>query len=81
MMAFSMSWMVGRIPCMVSQFRDICHQYTEYVARKYKDAIVVFDGHENMNTKISEVVKRKEWNTFACSWNILLALNFPFPIS
>ena len=34
-----------------STYGDICHQYTEYVARKYKDAIVVFDGYENMNTK------------------------------
>ena len=34
-----------------STYGDICHQYTEYVAKKYKDAIVVFDGHENMNTK------------------------------
>ena len=34
-----------------STYGDICHQYTEYVARKYKDAIVVFDGYENINTK------------------------------
>ena len=34
-----------------STYGDICHQYTEYVARNYKDAIVVFDGYENMNTK------------------------------
>ena len=32
-------------------YGDICPQYTEYVARKYKDAIVVFDGCENMNTE------------------------------
>ena len=32
-------------------YGEICHQYTEYVARKYKDAIVVFDSYENMNTK------------------------------
>ena len=31
-----------------STYGDICHQY---VARKYKDAIVVFDGYENMSTK------------------------------
>jgi len=30
---------------------DICHQYTEYVASKYKKAIVVFDGYESTNTK------------------------------
>ena len=34
-----------------STYGDICHQYTEYVARKYKDAIVVFDSYENMSTK------------------------------
>ena len=32
-------------------YGDICHQYTEYVARKYKNAIVVFDGYESTNTK------------------------------
>ena len=48
-----------------STYGDICHQYTEYVVRRYKDAIVVFDGYENMNTKdvhdTSETVKRKDW--------------------
>ena len=34
-----------------STYGDICHQYTEYVARKYIDAIAVFCGYENMNTK------------------------------
>ena len=34
-----------------STYGDICHQYTEYVARKYKNAIIVFDDYENMNTK------------------------------
>lgn len=34
-----------------STYGSICHQYTEYVARKYKDAIVVFDGYEHTNTK------------------------------
>ena len=34
-----------------STYGDICHQYIEYVAGKYKDAIVVFDGYENMSTK------------------------------
>ena len=57
MMAFSMSWMVGYFYNAShawsggSTHGDICHQYTEYVARKYKDAIIVFDGYENMNTK------------------------------
>ncbi len=32
-------------------YGEICHQYTEYVARKYKNAIVVFDGYESTNTK------------------------------
>ena len=34
-----------------STYRDICHQYTEYVGRKYGNAIVVFDGYESTNTK------------------------------
>ena len=34
-----------------STYGDICQQYTEYVVRKYKDAIFVFDGCENINTK------------------------------
>ena len=32
-------------------YGEICHQYTKYVAKKYNDAIVVFDGYESMNTK------------------------------
>ena len=36
---------------MLPMHGSTCHQYTECVARKYKDAIVVFDGYENMNTK------------------------------
>ena len=34
-----------------STYEDICHQYTEYVVRKYKEAIIVFDGYESTNTK------------------------------
>ena len=34
-----------------STYGNICHQYTEYVTRKYKDAIVVFDGYGNINTQ------------------------------
>ena len=34
-----------------STYGDICHQYTEYVARKYKNAIVVLYGYESRNTK------------------------------
>ena len=43
-----------------STFGDICHQYTEYIVRKYNDAIVVFDGYENYEYKrydTSETVK------------------------
>ena len=40
---------------MVLQFYigtgDNCHQYTEHVAKHYKDATIVFDGYENINTK------------------------------
>lgn len=44
--------LLQRIPWSCgSTYGDICHQYTEYVTRKYKNAIVVFDGYENMNTK------------------------------
>ena len=35
-----------------STYQDIFNQYTEYVARKYANAIVVFDGYESTNTKI-----------------------------
>ena len=34
-----------------STYQDIFNQYTEYVARKYGNAIVVFDGYESTNTK------------------------------
>ena len=44
--------LLRRIPWSCgSTYRDICHQYTEYVTRKYRDAIVVFDGYESTNTK------------------------------
>ena len=32
-------------------YGDIYCQHIEHVARKYKDAVVVFDGYENMSTK------------------------------
>ena len=57
MMAFSISWMVEHFYnashawSRGSTYGDIFHQYTEYVARRYKDAIVVFDNYENTNTK------------------------------
>lgn len=34
-----------------STYKDICHQYTEYVRKKYGKAVVVFDGYESNNTK------------------------------
>ena len=44
--------LIQRIPwSRGSTYGDICHQYTKYVVRRYKEAIVVFDGYENMNTK------------------------------
>ena len=44
--------LLQRIPWSCrSTYRDICHQYTEYVTRKYRGAIVVFDGHESTNTR------------------------------
>ena len=52
-----------------STYGDICHQYTEYVARKYRNAIVVFDGYDSTNTKkhdTPETVGRKGW----CNCNI-----------
>ena len=36
---------------VLHNYGDICHQYTEYVRRKYKNAVVVFDGYDNMSTK------------------------------
>jgi len=48
-MEFSMSWMMEHFynAFMVHNYKDICHQYTEYVARK----LVVFDGYESTDTK------------------------------
>ena len=57
MMVFSIFWMVEHFyNASYAWFRgstygDICHEYTERVARKYKDAIVVFNSYENMITK------------------------------
>ena len=57
MMTFNMSWMMEHFYnathglAVLHTYGDICHQHTEYVARKYKDPIVVFNGYENMNTK------------------------------
>jgi len=35
------------VPRCCIQYGEICHQYTEYEVKNYKDAIVVFDGYEN----------------------------------
>jgi len=35
-----------------STYGDICHQYTEYVCRKYKNTVVLFDGYENVSTNV-----------------------------
>ena len=42
--------------------RDICHQYTEYVTRKCRDAIVIFDGYESTNTKDMTHQRRAKGN-------------------
>ena len=34
-----------------STYKDICHQYTDYVGKKYGTAVVVFDGYQSNNTK------------------------------
>ena len=46
-------------------YRDICHQYTEYVARKYRNAIVVFDGYESTSTKDMTQQRRSKGNAGA----------------
>ena len=44
--------LVQRIPWPHgSTYKDICHQYMEYVRNKYGKAVVVFDGYETNNTK------------------------------
>ncbi|KAK3882376.1 hypothetical protein Pcinc_013242 [Petrolisthes cinctipes] len=45
-----------------STYRDICHQYTDYVTKKYGDAIVVFDGYESTNTKDIAHLRRSKGN-------------------
>ena len=45
-----------------STYRDICRQYTEYVTRKYGDAIIVFDGYEKTNTKDMTHQRRSKRN-------------------
>ena len=44
--------LVQRIPwTRGSTYNDICQLYTDYVRRKYGEAIVVFDGYEGTSTK------------------------------
>ena len=31
--------------------KDICNQYTEYVTKKYGEAVVMFDGFDGTSTK------------------------------
>ena len=45
-----------------STYRDICRQYTEYVTRKYGDAIIIFDGYEKTNTKDMTHQRRSKRN-------------------
>ena len=51
-----MSWMVGLYFSashghVEPHYKDICNQYTEYVTRKYGEAIVVFHGYDGTSTK------------------------------
>ena len=55
-----------------SIYEDICHQYTVYVARKYKDAIVVFHGYENMNTKD---MTHQRWSIGKAGTTVTVAAN------
>ena len=45
-----------------STYMDICHRYTDYVTRKYKEAIVVFDGYSSTNTKDMTHQRRSKGN-------------------
>lgn len=58
--------LLQRIPwCRGSTYSDICHQYTEYVSKKYGNAIVVFDGYESTNTKDMTHQRRSKGNVGA----------------
>ncbi|KAJ8389494.1 hypothetical protein AAFF_G00120320 [Aldrovandia affinis] len=44
--------LVQRIPwTRGSTYKDICKLYSEYVTRKYGEAVVVFDGYQGTSTK------------------------------
>ena len=55
-----------------STYGDTCNQYTEYAARKYKDAIVIFDGYENMNT---EDMTHQRWSKGKAGATVTVAAN------
>jgi hypothetical protein len=46
-----------------STYRDICNQYTDYLTKKYGDAIVGFGGYESTNTKDMTHQRWSKWNT------------------
>jgi len=55
--------LLQRIPWSCgSTYRDICHQYTEYVTRKYGDATIIFDGDEKANTNDVTHQRRSKGN-------------------
>ena len=44
--------LIHRIPWVRdSTYKDVCTLYTNYVRRKYGNAIIVFDGYEGLSTK------------------------------
>ena len=55
--------LVQRIPWIRgSTYGCIVNQYTEYVTHKYRDAVVVFDGYDNANTKDMTHQRRSKGN-------------------
>lgn len=60
-----------------STYRDICHLHTDYVTKKYGDAIVLFDGYESTNTKDITHLRRSKGNagitvTFTADMNLTM---------
>ena len=43
--------LLQRIPWARTTYKEICTVYTDYVRKKYGEAIVVFDGYEGTSTK------------------------------
>ena len=55
--------LIQRIPWIRgSTYGCIVNQYTEYVTHKYRDAVVVFDGYDNANTKDMTHQRRSKGN-------------------